>query len=104
MIAGSQKSPAVGLVPESGTMTRAVALLATAVAAIVRDATSDLAAIVHDATTDLAAIAHEATTGLAAERAVVFATTRGRSVGVATSSECPAPPTRDVSGRSAASD
>jgi hypothetical protein len=93
MIAGSQKSPAAGLVAESGMMTRAVAPLATVVAAIVRDATSDLAAIVHVATTDPAA-----------ERAVAFATTRGRSVGVATSSECPAPPMRDVSGRSAASD
>jgi hypothetical protein len=56
-------------------MTRAVAPLATVVS--VRDATTVVPVIVRDATNDLSV-----------ERGVVFAKTRGRSAGIATTSSC----------------
>ena len=73
-------------------MTRAVAPLATVVS-------------VRDATTVVPVIVRDATNALSVERGVAFAKTRGRSAGIATtSSGCPAPPMKDGSGRSVASD
>jgi hypothetical protein len=96
MIVASPRSPAVGQVAGSGTMTRAAALLATVVNV----------GTVHDATTVAPVIVQDGTTVLPVERVVVvFATTRRKSVGVAPrSSECPAPPMRDGSGRSVVND